>query len=140
MPEHERKEIESRKDYLVKIAKSRFRDDIPENLESIFGAESKVRKKSLRTAQNYYQQLDKTKRQAMIWFMKQAVDSALFGIFSLIDGSASLDIDNEFELQLYWRNKKTGERLLLNGKDSIMFYELYNSEDVTIFSPLEIEN
>lgn len=109
-----------------------------EGMEMIFGLESKVQIQSMRTAQQYFRYLSDTDKKALEWFMKEAVDAALIGFFTLIDGIRSIDEDNDIELELFWKNNESGERFLLNDGNSIMFNEFYKSEDVTFMTPLEL--
>lgn len=130
--------IESCKDFLVKLCKARFRDHMVEGMEMIFGFESKVQIKTMRTAQQYFRHLSDKDKKALEWFMKEAVDAALIEFFTLIDGIGSIDEDNEIELELFWKNNESGERFLLNDGNSTMFNEFYKSEDVTFMTPLEL--
>lgn len=135
-----RERTEQCKKRLVKALKAHLRDDVPQSLEQVFSAKTKVKRATLRPAQEWYRKLGETDRVFLEWFMKYAIDGAFFSLLCVLDRAGTLtpEVEQDVELELYWMNVATGERILLNDDDSIMFYELYNSENVTFMEPPKV--
>lgn len=84
-------------------------------------------RKELLETSKWYNSLDPRDQVMVKRVIEDSVDSALFGIFSVLDGVRALEFDPKArgEFKLYWT--KGQDQVLLNDFDDEFLHELYNS-------------
>jgi hypothetical protein len=75
----------------------------------------------------WYNSLDSRDKAMVQRVIKDSVDSAIFGLFSVLDGVRAVEFNPEDrgEFKLHWTKGK--DQILLNDFDDEFLHELYNS-------------
>jgi hypothetical protein len=75
----------------------------------------------------WYNSLDPTGKEMVHQVIKDSVDSAIYGVFSVLDGARAIEFDprDRGEFKLYWT--KGEDQILLNDSDDEFLHELYFS-------------